>query len=79
MFKPLSVEARPNWRLWIRYHDGSEGEIDLSNLVGQGVFTQLKDESLFRCVHIAEDGAIRWNGELELCSDALYLNLTGQK
>jgi len=79
MFKPVAVESRPNYCLWIRYQDGSEGEIDLSSLIEQGVFTQLKDEALFERVKIGEEGAIRWNEELELCSDDLYLKLTDQK
>lgn len=79
MFKPTDVEARPNYRLWIRYQDGSEGEVDLSNLVGRGVFTLWEDKAEFRRVGISEDGAISWTNEVELCPDALYLKLTGKK
>jgi hypothetical protein len=78
MFKPVSVEARPGYHLWIRYRDGNKGEIDLSELVGRGVFELWKDEEQFKRVNIAEDGAIRWNEEVELCPDALYFKLTNQ-
>lgn len=78
MFKFVAVEARPGYRLWIRYQDGSEGEIDLSGLVGKGVFTLWEDKALFERVNIGKDGAIYWNEEVELCPDALYLKLTGK-
>ena len=38
MFEPLEVKALPDSRIWIRYADGKEGEVDLSHLAGQGVF-----------------------------------------
>lgn len=38
MPRPIEVHALPNFRVWLRYHDGVEGQIDLSDLVGLGVF-----------------------------------------
>lgn len=79
MFKPIDVEARSDYRLWIRYQDGTEGDVDLSSLAGRGVFTLWEDEAKFKQVNIGEDGAVYWNEEVELCPDALYLKLTGKK
>jgi len=78
MFEPVEVEARSDYRLWIRYADGAEGEVDLSHLAGRGVFELWDDEQKWKDVRIAEDGAIQWTGEVELCPDATYLKLTGQ-
>jgi len=39
MFKPIQVKVLPNYKLWVKYTDGVEGEIDLSHLVGKGVFS----------------------------------------
>jgi hypothetical protein len=78
MFEPLEVKALSGYRLWIRYADGTEGEVDLSHLAGRGVFTLWEDEARWRSVRIAEDGAIRWSEEVELCPDATYLKLTGK-
>ena len=33
MFKPVDVRALPHYRLWLRYSDGMEGEVDLSDLL----------------------------------------------
>ena len=40
MLKPVAVEPREGFRIWIRYEDGAEGEVDLSQniLEGKGVF-----------------------------------------
>ena len=78
MFDPLEVKALADYRIWIRYADGEEGEVDLSHLAGQGVFALWEDEQKWKNVRIAEDGAIRWSEDVELCPDATYLKLTGK-
>ena len=78
MFEPLEVKALSDYRIWIRYADGEEGEVDLSHLSGKGVFELWEDEQKWKNVRIAEDGAIRWSEEVELCPDATYLKLTGK-
>jgi len=78
MFEPLEVKAIADYHIWIRYADGEEGEVDLSHLAGQGVFELWEDEQKWTNVRIAEDGAIRWSEDVELCPDATYLKLTGK-
>ena len=78
MFKPVEVKALSGYRLWLRYADGVEGEVDLSNLAGKGVFSLWDEFSAFENVHIGQDGEIAWNGGIDLCPDALYLRLTGK-
>ena len=79
MIRPVEVEPRENYRIWLRYSDGTEGEVDLSHLVGRGVFTSWKDPGFFQDVRISEYQSIVWGegDEQELCSDALYIELTG--
>ena len=74
-----ATEIRPcdGYRIWLRYADGVEGELDLSDLARRGVFRVWADRRLFETVHIDESGAIAWEGGLDLCPDALYLRLTG--
>ena len=38
MIQPTEVHPRAGYRIWLRYSDGVAGEIDLSHLVGKGVF-----------------------------------------
>lgn len=78
MVRPEEVRALEGYRLWLRYSDGVEGEVDLSHLVGRGVFKAWRDRAFFEAVRIEEAGAIAWGEEIDLCPDALYLRLTGK-
>lgn len=73
---PVSVHALDNCRIWLRFDDGVEGEIDLSDLRGRGVFRAWDDESFFRSVRLGSHGAIVWGTEIDLCPDAMYMRLT---
>jgi hypothetical protein len=75
MIKPIEVAALPGYSLYLRFEDGVEGEVELSHLVGQGVFAAWKDASAFEKATIGEHGELRWSDEIELCSDALYLQI----
>jgi hypothetical protein len=79
MFKPSAVKALQDYRLWIRYENGTEGEVDLSHLAGRGVFKEWDDYSKFQSVSLGTGSAIVWNDEIDLCGDALYLEITGKK
>jgi len=78
MMKPISVSALPNLRIKVVFSDGAEGSVDLSDLAGQGVFKAWEDEKFFAQVHVGPGRQIRWNDEIELCPDAIYLKLTGK-
>ena len=78
MKKAINVKALSGYRIWLRYTDGVEGEVDLSHLAGRGVFKAWSDRKVFEGVHVDESGAIAWSEELDLCPDALYLRLTGK-
>ena len=76
--RPIAVEARSDYRLWVRFDDGVEGEIDLSQRAGKGVFEIWNEPGVFESVSITPHRAIRWTEEAELCADAVYLEITGQ-
>ena len=78
MIRPTEVEPREGYRIWLRYSDGATGEIDLSHLAGRGVFKAWKNRTCFEAVRIAPAGGIAWGDDVELCPDALYMQLTGK-
>jgi hypothetical protein len=78
MFKPVDVKPLAGYKLHLRYADGVEGDVDLSHLVGKGVFALWNDPKAFENVSIGESGEIRWSDKVDLCSDALYMEITGQ-
>lgn len=79
MLQPIEVKALPEYRLWLRFSDGVEGEVDLSPFRGRGVFTLWDDPRAFEAVRIGPGRAISWSDEVELCPDSLYLQITGKR
>jgi len=77
--RPIEVKPLERYRLWIKYSDGVEGVVDLSDLVGKGVFALWNDYREFQKVYIGPGGEIAWGEEIDLCPDALYLRITGKK
>ena len=78
MVRPTRVEPRDGYRIWLRYSDGTAGELDLSYLAGRGVFKVWNETGRFETVHIGPAGSISWDADVELCPDALYMRLTGK-
>ena len=78
MKKASEVRPLNGYRIWLRYADGVEGEVDLSHLAGRGVFKAWADRRFFEDVHVDESGAVAWGEDIDLCPDALYLRLTGK-
>jgi len=78
LIEPLLVQARPNYHIYLEFSDGTKGEVDLSALAGQGVFKVWSDYDFFKKVHIGQHREIKWDDDIELCADSLYLKLTGK-
>lgn len=78
MVRLIAVKPLPQYTVWLKYDDGVEGTVDLSHLVGKGVFAAWKNPRAFEQVRIGDSGELRWGETLDLCPDALYLRLTGQ-
>ena len=79
MLKVREVRALPKYKIWVRYEDDVEGEVDLTLYVGKGIFSAWNDSAFFEAVHVSPHGSIAWNEDIELCPDSIYLELTGKK
>jgi hypothetical protein len=67
-------------RLWLRFEDGIEGEIDLDRVIGEfrGVLAALLDPVFVAKVRVhPEFGTITWPGELDLDPVVLYCAVRG--
>ena len=72
---PRVVSARPldDARLAVAFADGVEREIDLTPVLGLGVFRPLADLKAFQAVTIVEGGGgVEWASGADLCADTLY-------
>lgn len=76
-WRVAAVQALPDFRLRVRFVDGTESTVDLTTLVhspGAGVFATLADPSIFNQVFV-EHGAVTWPGEIDLAPDAMYARI----
>jgi hypothetical protein len=76
------VVAKPlkGYRLALRFEDGLSGEVNLSHLVGKGVFKAWKKSGFFEKVYIdPESETVCWPGGLDLAPDALYEDVSSQQ
>lgn len=72
-----SVKPLPGFRLHVLFHDGVEGEVDLSGKVRAptaGVFASLADPQIFAQVGV-QFGAVWWPGNIDLAPDAIHAAL----
>ncbi len=79
MFRPLEARSRGEHRIWLRYSDGAEGEVDLSDLAGKGVLRIWDEPGAFDRVYNTPYGAVAWSEDVEICPDALYIQVTGKR
>jgi hypothetical protein len=79
MVKISKVSVLKTYRLEVSFDDGVYGVVDLSDLVGKGVFTLWRDSHIFEQVQIGSFGELVWLDKIDLCPDSLYLKVTGKK
>ena len=74
------TEAKPmdRFRVFLRFDDGASGTVDLSDMAGRGVFSVWLQEGAFEKLSVSPIGALQWPGDLDLCPDSLYLQMTGK-
>ena len=79
MPKIEKVYALIPYKLQLVYSNGEMGEVDLSSLSGKGIFKKWDKDGFFQKAFIPKDHpAIAWDDELELCPNALYLEMIGK-
>jgi hypothetical protein len=69
----VSVKALEDFKLYVQFHDGASGVVDVSDLIGKGVFAHLANREAFEAVYVsAETETVTWEGELDLDPVRLY-------
>ena len=73
-WRVVAVRPLPDFKIHVRFVDGTQGEVDINTLVHSptaGVFADLANPSVFAQVSI-EHGAVTWPGQIDLAPDAMY-------
>ena len=81
--KVVLVEARGQYRVWVRFADGTEGEVDLSgelaNEAWEGTLKAWHDPAVFAAVRVGDYG-IAWGDDgdvIDVEDEWLYCELRG--
>ena len=75
MERVVSVAVKPEWKLEVRFSDGTHGVVSLADRLFGPVFEPLQDPELFRQATVDEFGAVCWPNGADLAPDALYETL----
>ena len=69
------VEARyvSQYTVWLRFEDGTQGEVDLSAELYGPLFEPLKDQAFFSQVRVNPDtGTVEWPNKADFAPEFLY-------
>lgn len=71
MIKVREVDAGPDFKLALKFSDGSRGVADMRALVEKAPFRKLANEATFREAYV-DHGAVEWPNGVGIASEALY-------
>ena len=74
----VEVSALDDYKMWVRFHDGTSGTVDLSSQLWGPMFEPLRDKTLFgqACVH-PELHTVTWPNGADLSPEYLYRAVQG--
>ncbi|HSP33884.1 MAG TPA: DUF2442 domain-containing protein [Thermoanaerobaculia bacterium] len=73
MVDVIDVRYVRGYVLWLKFEDGSDGEVDLSSSLRGPVFEALKDIDYFRQVQVnPELGTIVWPNGADIAPETLH-------
>ena len=68
------ARALPEYRLWVRFSDSTEGEIDLKDFIASDarpLVTALRDQTAFSAIRVEMDTVV-WSNGFDLAPEFLY-------
>ena len=71
------AKALPNFRLWVRFSDGSDGEIDLKNFVASDprpIVAALRDPAALAAIRVEMDTVV-WANGFDLAPEFLHVKV----
>lgn len=81
MRKIISVKVLAGHILELKFDSGRSCKIDFQSKIKKGgIYSNLMSEDYFSKVSISKNGRyIYWEGDIELCADALWFEATNEK
>jgi len=73
-----AVQALNEFKLYLEFEDGVKGTVDLSHLIGKGVFEWWNYDDNFSKVHINSSGDIVWTDDIDIDVLNCYLKIVNK-
>jgi uncharacterized protein DUF2442 len=67
-----------DYKIWLSFNDGTQGEIDLSSELYGEIFEPLKDISFFKSFTL-EGRTLSWSNGADFAPEFLHNNIVGAK
>jgi hypothetical protein len=79
MHNIIDVKPVGQYKISVTFEDGVSGVIDLSDLIGKGVFAAIKDPREFKRVSIdPQTHTVCWPNGIDLCPDSIYSDISSK-
>ena len=79
MVRIVEVKPLAKFKIWVRFQDGTQGWVDVSDLAGKGIFSKWKEPGFFETVFIdKESHTVAWPGGIDLAPESLYEEVAGR-
>jgi hypothetical protein len=73
MFDVVEARYLHDYTVWLKFEDGTAGEVDLGSELYGPIFEPLRDLEYFRCFVISPDlGTISWPNGADFAPEFLY-------
>ena len=70
-YSVIKVKPLPNFQILLEFENGEERTFDMNEYLDKGIFSELKDESLFKSVRVSFD-SIEWENGADIDPEILY-------
>ena len=78
MIEIKSAKYIDDFKIWIKFNDGTEGIVDLKNDLWGRIFEPLQDIELFKKFQVSEImNTIAWDNGADLAPEFLYEKVNG--
>ncbi len=72
MRRIIEVKVLEGYRVWLRFDDGIQGEVDFSGKPHTGVYANWDDYDYFRRAQIDRDGQLLWDDQVDFSAESLW-------
>jgi len=67
----IDFKLAGHYKVWVKFQDGFENEVDIGPLIGKGFTAELLEKKEFNKVRIESGGGLAWENGFDICPNYL--------